>query len=117
VLPGSHYNRAPTTWRGEATNNGFFFGIFIEGRNGNEKAFGGDETDFFFVIYTKDVGNAVAGFPAMCTPGSPARGPLLSADNGSNRTQCSGEVPVGEARMRACLPEAPPTPTQCVSTR
>ena len=113
----SHYNRAPTTWGGEVTNNGFFFGIFIEDWNLCGKVVGGDETDFFFVNYTKDVGSAFAGFPAMRPPGRPARWPLLSVDNGSNRTRCSGEVPVGEARMRARLPMAPPTPTQCVPTR
>ena len=54
---------------------------------------------------------------AMRPPGCPARWPLLSVGKGSNRTRRSGEVPVGEARMRARLPVAPPTPTQCVPTR
>ena len=88
-----------------------------EGWNQRGKVFGGDVIDFFFVDYTKDVGSAVAGFPAMRPPGCPARWPLLSAGKGRNRTRCSGEVPVGEARMRARLPVAPPTPTQCVPTR
>ena len=117
MLPGSHCSRAPTTWRGEATNNGFFFGIFVEDRNGNGNVFDGDEIDFSFVIYTKDVGSASAGFPAMCTPGGSEGRLHLSAGNGGNGALPSGEVPFGEAWVRVCPPEAPRLHTQRELTR